>query len=84
MTIFQDAQGQTTLQSYIRFGQKFELIQASMVDLITCTNEVDPIKNLIGETLIFYMIYKVIFIQNPVFPQISVFKTKAECELQDQ
>ena len=27
------------------------------------------------------MIYKVIFIQNPVFPHISVFKIKAECKL---
>ena len=38
---------------------------------------------LIGEKLIFYMIYKVIFIQKPVFPHISVFKTKAECKLRE-
>ena len=36
---------------------------------------------LIGEKLILYKIYKVIFIQNPVFRHISVFKTKAECNL---
>ena len=36
---------------------------------------------LIGEKLIFYMIHEVIFIQNPVFPHISVLKTKAECKL---
>ena len=37
MAIIPDAQGQLTLQS--------QLIDAFMVDLITCKNEEDPIKN---------------------------------------
>ena len=48
MGIFKDAQGQLTPQSQVWSGQilnKSKLIQAFMVDLVTCKNAEDPIKN---------------------------------------
>ena len=45
MGIFPDAQGQLTLQSTVRSGQNFELVQNLMVVLLTCKNEEDLIKN---------------------------------------
>ena len=43
--VFSDAQGQLTPTSAVGIQQKFNLIQAFMVVLVTCKNEEDPIKN---------------------------------------
>ena len=48
---FSDAQGQLTPKSLVEFCRKFELIQAFIVVLVTCTNEEDPIKNEGGRVL---------------------------------
>ena len=44
MGIFPDAQGQLTLQSTVRSGQISNSVE-TMVVLLTCKNEEDPIKN---------------------------------------
>ena len=43
--VFSDAQGQLTPKSRGNSAQKFKLIQAFIVVLVTCKNEEDPIKN---------------------------------------
>ena len=43
--VFSEAQGQLTPKSAAEFCQKFELIQAFIVVLVTCKNEEDPIIN---------------------------------------
>ena len=45
MGIFPDAQGQLTFLDPSRILPKFDPIQAVMVVLVTCKNEVDPIKD---------------------------------------
>ena len=49
--VFSDAQGQLTSKSAVEFCRKFKLIQAFIVVLVTCKNEVDPIKNEGGRVL---------------------------------
>ena len=49
--VFSDAQGQLTPKSAVEFCQKFKLIQAFIVVLVTCKNEEDPIKNEGGRVL---------------------------------
>ena len=45
MGIFPDAQGQLALQSTVRSSQISNSFKTLMVVLLTCKNEVEPIKN---------------------------------------